>query len=395
MLWGTAQQRTRSAITSAETNADFEWNAFRAQKRLKGLNLNDTDRKAIQTDPLIDMASMTRTSRQEPLVTITFRHCGESQTHPLPAQTTWGELALQLQDRLLIPPYRLKLIVGGRRIDLDNKRHGTIETCNKQTILILGSSNATVALARLGQYNAEADEAFVQWRTRTYQAIADRLGEEHTFQLSAIVNLPLTSNKRRFGHLVNLPYQTRQDDLASLFGLGNYGNDESVGGLMVPALSCTCRKKLTSISCKRHIEVFLIGFFALIELSLNMWRARIEEAAEFETDRNKRLALLQEGKEWELRAARLQSAWRHPDVELNVLLDELVDIKKVLDFDPDTQRDGKTEASMLNEGPEGEDALMDLFSLETAIEILKGDYDPEDGERAFTSIPFLTYQRPK
>lgn len=80
------------------------------------------------------------------------------------------------------------------------------------------------------------------------------------------------------------------------------------------------------------------------------------------------------------------------DEFLGMLLHELRDVERVLDFDPDLKKDRSDGRRMANE--DTLDNVVDFYELEMAIDLLRGTYDPEDGAPGEVSgLGFLEFQR--
>ena len=324
--------------------------------------------------------------------TMSFKYCGYQETLTLPANTTIEALCLKIQERLEIPSHRLKLISAGQRINAEASLGNTIEAYNGRLTLILGSKSGVISTMRQHEWYSQAAEVYNVGRKHALLFASARLHEEFDYQQELyreMPQIPSVVDKRRFGHLVLQPHRSCQEEVAALFGFDCEGS--GYGAVLVPEIDCSCSPPImTSVGCKRHIDHFLIGWVALIELRFQIWLHRLATAQRAVTDYKLHRELAQEYDLWETRALRFQQGWASSD--LGVLYDELLDLERQLAFDPDHQAQ-----SMLNAGPDREAVLNDMFSLQLAIQILKGDFDPDNSaeERTFTTLPFLQYERPR
>ncbi|KAL9088818.1 MAG: hypothetical protein Q9159_002854 [Coniocarpon cinnabarinum] len=361
----------------------------------------DSERDGHGHEPFLLKGTEGQQTKGQQTVSIKFRFCGQRQTHELPADMTFGEVALKIEDQLHIKPYRLKLICCGRLLNVQARRQEPITQYHGKMIVILGSTNSTVALARRAQYNAEATEYYLKWRRYTYHQACSRLQDEYAYQVSVLDAMPaITSNSplRRFGYLVSRPYENCRQEVESLFGFNCesfvYEDMLGSGGLIIPDLDCACLDPIIVVGCKYHIDVFLISFLALVELRMQLWLQRLKRHR-FEVNPERRQALRKELDECNHRYARLANAWNGEEVDLRVLYDELLDLERLLRFDADNRCDAQTGVRMLNEGPDEENVFIDMINLQTALEILRGDYDkPKVENQSMTRIKFLRYEPP-
>ena len=318
-------------------------------------------------------------------VHIKFKHNGQIEDRQFPAHTTIADVAIEIWERLHISPLNVKLLVKGKRIPISPESKESLQSYDGQVLLVLGTPNAAHKSMHQQLQKAAAASEYRNRKIGLANVAYNRLSELYNDNMRTKMNYRPQSfpQGRPFGLLV-ADMTTKQGLLSSLFGQG-----------LQTDVECNHATKETIVACRAHAELFLIEWFVFIRVYLNfLYRQQISLHSIHQSNESKQ----------EMDAVRdrletlMDAFFNEKDTFLKLLLDELVDIEETLDFDCYELAD-KTDGRVMVNSDDLE-VLADFYSLEMVIELLRGDYDREDGEHAanasaeggMTKMDFLKFK---
>ena len=274
---GSQVDLVRGECTQAEFKDgldEAEWRACHDGRSDLATSTEESDRsllKDVNKDDASDKQLAGVVGQSEQPVRLRLRYCGQTESHYFSPETTFGQLASKIENRLGIQPRYQKLISKGRRIDLETSHESPLAPWHNQILLIIGSTDAVLRSVRLAERRGNAAEKYRMWRYRKFREHRAWLLRKYETYLQLWLRMVRTNTQRRpqfhflrtgskkaaqlnaspaaperaFGLLLEPPFGNLQQELCALIGFSQS---------FFPEYTCSHPTRHTAVGCRQCVD---------------------------------------------------------------------------------------------------------------------------------------------